>query len=554
MSIIEFLRDYEFQLGDLDTEDGDSVVRDEEAFIVNNDENIQIYRDAGIDAIIEAAADFNLDYIKDEQNNLFAETVFNSTATAYYEILPDVFGPQVAEILILNSGGVEECLNQVDDDDFEGGLSDEARDTLVKCYMNRVFQAIAVAGLARTFPVYSEPGGSIIPIFNVLPKNTPSGQQITFVSAIIPISSSEIFTNVNFTIDSEINQIDRFRFEKENPPKDIEDVFNPKETIEGDGNIDFVFEDKNLTGSAGSVFFKGDIQFNESSLDPYDVTVGFEGGDQTVNTDVEAEIGENAYIVSEASEITLHDFNSTFDLSGGTNPEEATLQFLTIDNSYGEITITGPYSESDADSFIQDWKDKIDEEELKYLDFVNDGGTVKLDGRVAYLGFFSPEGSDSSEADPITAFFNLGVFVFSNDPTIENSNIDNIREIEVVSEAPFFEKENEEWVFITENAAPITSDIQEINVSASAFEPSFSIEDTEPNIVEKSLNAEYDGFGGTVKNYETGQRENAEVPLLEDFFKFYKNYIEDNFKVIHIGITSVGTPTVSSPESLTVDI
>lgn len=564
MSIKSFLRDYEIELGSLDTEEGESVVRDSDAFVVNNDENIQIYRDAGIDAIVEAAGDFNLEYIKDNKENYFAETVLNPIATAYYTLLPDTFGPQVAEILILNSGGVEECLDQVDGDPYGGdGLSDEDKETLTRCYLNRVFQAVAVAGLTRTFPAYSNPGGSIIPIFNVLPNNAAGGQQITLVSAIVPISSSEIFNDVSFTIDSGINQINRFRFEKDDPPEDIENVFNPKETIEGDGNIGFGFDSETLDGSAGSVFFKGDINFSGGSISSYDVTVEFDEGTETVSTDVEATIGENAYIVSEAGQITLHDFDNDGDFeldSSESNPfvpaEEATLEFYTIDNVYQEITISGPYSESDPDSFIQDWEDEIDDEKLNYLTFTNDSQTVKLEGRVASVSFSSPNGSDSSQPDPMTALFNLGIYVFSDSPTVTNSDIDNIREIEVVSKAPFFEKENDEgtWAFITENVAPITSNIEEINISASEFDPGYTIEDAEPDIVDKALNEDYDGFGATVKDFKTGQRKNANAPLLEDFFKFHKNYIQDNFKVIHIGLNSSGVPTVSGPKNLTVEI
>jgi hypothetical protein len=595
MSIISFLRDYEFKFGEIDTEDGKFVIRDEDNVVANTEQNIKIYRDAGIDEIIKSAGDFNLEYVKDGQGNFFAETVLTPIATVYYELLPEVFGPETAEILILNSQQVDECTDQVSDDAFDGGLSEDQRRTLTRCYMNRVFQAIAVAGLTRTFPAYTGPGGSIIPIFNVLPKNNPSGFQITLLSSIIPTSSSKIFTPVEFTVESPIDKANRFRLEKSGPPKKIEDVFNPKETVsdEGDGSISFNFSEKTLDGSEGALFFKGDItNFSAgSNLGEYEISVEYEQGGETVETEAKAKIGENAYIESEVGDITLYDFsgeNNEFNLdpantdSDGnvTSPaEEAVLEFYTIDDQYESVVITGSYSEDNPDAFIQELKTKIEDLEsgdkaLKYASFKKDGEKVKFGGRLAYASFSSPQASDQKQADPLTAFFNLPVLVYVSEseeiedpePTVENPDIENVREVTPVSKAPFFETdEKNKWAFITKNAAPVGSDPQSIDISASAFDPSFSIEDAPTDIVDKAMGekrgdepreSDYKGFGGTVKDYQNGGRKqvNEGESILEDFFKFHKQFIEDNFQVIHIGLTSSGTPIVSSPESLTVEI
>lgn len=548
MTIQEFLRNYEIRLGDLDTDNGEEVVRDSSGVVVNNQTNQDLYRDFGIDVIIEAAGDFALEHVEDEQGNLFADSPVKPLAELYYQTLPDTFGPQTAEILIANSQRVDECEDLVSDDAYEGGLSDDDFSELTECYMNRVFQAIAVAGLTRTFPVYESPGGTIIPIFNVVPTNRPSGFSVVLVSIILPTSSSGIFVDLDFTVPPPFTKVNRFRWKKSNPPEEIEDVFSPKSTVSSEGNIDFVFNNETLDGSAGSVFFTGDLNFSGGSFSDFDINVQFSVGNQSVDTDVTGVLGENAYITTEASEIELFDFSAgNFTL---TAVESAEFGFLTIDNGFDQITISGPYSESDPDDFISDLESRIQIPD--YVELTNDNGTVKANGKVAHISFTSPTASDSSTADPMTALFNLPVFVFDGTPTISNPDIDNIRSIEVVSDAPFFE--DQEWNFISQTVAPISSDLQEIDISAAAFDPSFDINDAEPDIVDKSINSEYDGFGATVRNYQTGARENASESIMADFFTFHKNYVEDNFLVVHIGISNSGTGIVSAPEQLTVTL
>lgn len=543
MKIIDFLKDYDVNLGDLDTEGNDQVIRKQDATVANVEDNIEIYRENGLDEVINAAGDFNLDFVQDDTGNLFAETALKPAAEGYYSNIVEPFASQIAEILILNSQSVDECTE-----------NSSGPEELTECYMNRVFQSIAVAGLTRTFPIRSGPNGSPIPIFNVVPSTNPSGFSIVFVTTIISKSSSELFVDLNFTVSSPFDKVNRFRWKKSDPPEDIKDVFNPKATVSDDaeGNIDFNFDGgTTLGGSAGSVFFDADLSYSGSEFSEFEVNVQYEQGDQTVDTDVKANVGEQAYIKTTASTLALHDFdaNGNFKLGSGPPAEEATFEALTIDNTLEEHTITGPvdYTASELKTEIEDNINSAD-----YIDLTIESDKLKASGDVAHLSF---DGS-SNTADPMTALFNLPVYVYSDDPTISNSRLSNIRSINVLQSAPFFEGENK-WNFISGSPSPVSESLDSIAIEARAFDPSISLDDTSVPILDKSLNDGYNGFGGTKRNYQTGNREDVSEgeSLLEDFFKFHKNYVEENFEVIHIGLNQSSPPVPKvSKEGLTVEL
>jgi len=544
MSIIEFLRDYDVNLGDLDTEGNDSVVRKQDATVANVEKNVELYRQYGLDPIIEAAGDFNLEFIQDETGNLFAETAFKPAAEGYYSNIVEPFASQIAKILILNSQGVKECRENA-----------SGPEELTECYMNRVFQSIAIAGLTRTFPIRSGPNGSPIPIFNVVPKKNPSGFSVVFVSTIISTASSGLFTDLDFTVSSPFDKVNRFRWKKSGAPEDIKDVFNPKATVSdsGDGDITFNFDGgSTLDGSAGSVFFEADLNYDGDKFSEFEVRVEYEQGDETIDTTVKAEVGKQAYIKTTASTLTLHDFDADgkFELSDGPPVEEATFRALTIDNTLEEHTITGPVSYT-ASELKTEIEDNINS--ASYIDLVIVNDKLKASGDIAHVEF---DGSANTPS-PMTALFNLPVYVYSDDPTLSNPNLSNIRSINVLKSAPFFQDEDDNWNFVSGSPSPVSESLDSIDIQARALDPDISLDDTSVPILDKSLNDGYEGFGGTKKNYNTGRRES--VPegksLLEDFFKFHKNYVADNFKVIHIGLSnsSPPTPTVTT-EGLTVEV
>ena len=591
MSVLSFLRNYEIHLGDLGTEYGENVNTNFRNVILDSEENIEAFREAGTDETIQAGWEFNFDRVEDAQGNVFGDIGLENDY--YQNFLFEDTSREFAKILIENGRRDAGCLEKAGGRLPTTRFSKERWKALIRCYLNRIFQVVAVGGFTRSFPTYEgEIDGRIIPIYSVLPESGPSGFQTSFLSSIIPSSGSEMFEPIDFSVGG-ASQIDRFRYEVSNPPGKIEDVFNPKETVSESGNIEFIFQNgDSLSGSSGSVLFKGDISFDGKPQTPYDVTVEFGQGK---NATAKTEIGENAYITSEVEDITLHDFNSgPFELK--TPKKKATLEYYTVDNGYEEIEIEGPYSESDPDAFIETFAKKISNP--KYIGLTNDSGEVRAGGLLAYVSFSFPEDKEvKNKADPMTALFNLsGIYIVEGTPTINSSNIENIRDIEVASNAPFFEKgngqdllwydqggSNKPWVFITRALSPPTSGLSQINAFASTFtsdfehrrtwveyenfNPNFEIEDVSPDILGKAyegiedLGGGYDGFGGTVRRYDTifqtqsnlppSNREDAEEPLLEDFFKFHKQYIEENFKTFHIGLASDGNPIQSAPKQLT---
>lgn len=584
MSVLNFLRNYEIHLGDLGTEYGENVNTNFRNVILDSEENIEAFREAGTDETIRAGWEFNFDRVEDAQGNAFGDIGLENGY--YQDFLFEDTSREFVKILIENGRRDAGCLEKAGGSLPTTTFSKEKWKALIRCYLNRIFQVVAVGGFTRSFPAYEgEIDGRIIPIYGVLPESNPSGFQTSFLSPIIPSPNSEMFESIDFSV-SGASQIDRFRYEA---PGEIEDVFNPKETVSESGNIEFVFENgDSLDGSSGSVLFKGDISFDGSPQSPYDVTVEFGQGQSAT---AKAEIGVNAYITSEVEDITLHDFNTgPFELK--TPKKKATLEYYTVDNGYEEIEIEGPYSESDPNAFIETFAKKISNP--KYIGLTNDSGEVKAGGLLAYVSFSFPENKEvKNKANPMTALFNLsGIYIVEGAPTINGSDIDNIREVEVASNAPFFEKGKGQdllwydqggsnpWVFITKELSPPTSDLSQINASASRFtsdfehretwveyenfNPNFEIEDANPDILGKAyegiedFDGGYDGFGGTVRRYDTvfqnqskpSNRENADEPLLEDFFKFHKQYIEENFKTFHIGLTPDGGPIQSTPKSL----
>lgn len=576
--IPEHLREYDIKLGELETGLGDDVNRESDGLVSlppsqDGEENVQIYRDAGIDEIFNAVIDLNLGFIEDDLGNVFADSAFSPVAQAYYNLLPDAQAPDVAEMLLRNSTRVEECeklINPPSDptsrDPYIGGLSDSDRRKLTDCYLTRIFAFIAIETLINSFPVFDSPGGSRIPIFNILPSKTPNNFSVTFLTALVAKSNADIFSLKSFSV-TNLNQENRFEWKKTNPPEasDLNSVFNPKATTTSGNNedIEFVFDNGNTRGgSGGSVLFEADmsIGIRSSFSDTSTAEISFSDGGTSETREFEVAFGERLYSKTRADDILLHDFsNGDFKLtSTKSTTEQATLDLLTIDNDELEVEVSGPVTFSNASNFLDFLESELDSE---YANFFLDGDKVRIGGDFVFIVWNTPDAFRESRPDPVTVLFNLPGYV-SADSLDDLTNtggepFTNSRNVKIYSGAPFFEEPKGTWRFISDTLnTPPSSSLDQINITANELDPDLGPDDAPDPILDKAFNQEYNGFGADVIDYDTGNRVNAEDSILEDFFNFYKQYVEENFAVIHIGLSnsSPPTPIVSGPKQIEVKL
>lgn len=571
---------FPIELGRLDFEDDKTVQRDSEGRIINNSDNRQLYRENGLDNVIETVRSFNLGSrqgssiswgIRDNEDNLFAETVFRPIAEEFYVNLPDVYGPDAAEILIQNSGRAEECMEEILDpgedpsSPFIGGLSKEDRETLTKCYFDRVFQAIAVRGLVQTFPVRSEPeGGTPIPVFNILPLNSPNGFSQVFVSTLLPAENADIFENFNFSV-SDLDSQNRFVWTT-TPDEDLEEnlgsVFNPKATANenvSEENINFNFPDTFTRGSTGAVLIEAKLDSDGAVLPDFNVVVDAGQGNLNVVEKLPVEWGINAYVDDTVDEIPVHDFDTgPFELDVD---EEASFSTITIDNEEQSFTIEGPVDPiSDPEELVNFFDDELGSDYVTF-EVKESSDVVVAKGDAFSFQFISPFSVVEDSKDLVDVVINLQLYVPGeginniSSPTVSLLDANG----EILRDAPFFNIEGEDdWKFVSREVATPPQEIDNIGIEARRFDPELGVEDAPDPIIDKALNGDYQGFGARALNYSQGNRQEVEEgeSLLGDLYRFFKDYVETNYRVIHVGLSDSvpTTPIASPPQPLAIEL
>lgn len=140
-----FLQGYDIQLHFLDTNEGESIDRDEDGFPLTNSNNISLYRDAGIDELVKAMRDLTQKKIIDvPPGNKFIQN-FPSVRSFHQQIATPV-AKNIATTLIENSRGAESV--------------DEA--------LANIWKAVVPNGLMKHFPADSNPS-----VFNNVPGGKP---------------------------------------------------------------------------------------------------------------------------------------------------------------------------------------------------------------------------------------------------------------------------------------------------------------------------------------------------------------------------------------------
>jgi len=581
------LADDEFpvELGRLDFEDDKLVDRDIDGVVLNNSKNKELYRDFGLDNVIEAARSFNFGKkravqvqwgIVDQEKNLYAETAFRPIAETFYSNLPDTYSPNAAKILIQNSGVADECINQILDpgqdpvDPYIGGLSYPDRRTLTECYLSRVFQAIAVLGLVKTFPVRTDPdGGNPIPIFNILPKNAPNGFRRVLVSTIIPAESAEIFKDIDFTV-SNPDPENRFVW-KTNPTDSLEDklqsVFSPRATANEEleeQDITFNFPNTTTRGSTGAVLFEATMNLDTNApFSDFETSIDAGQGDLQISESIGVEWGRNAYVKTIANDLLVHDFNddSTFGLG---QFESVSFTTFTIDSDEQAFDLQSlPSSFSDPQNLADFFNDKLDSDYVTFEVSGSDNDKVVATGNAYFYDFESPYVTDSTTSGSVTAIINLQLFVpgdqINSLTALGPETFQSTSNEQILRNAPFFDIENnDEWKFVSRELATPPQQLQDIDVKAKQFDPDLGIEDAPDPIVDKAFNIEYQGFGARAMNYESENREEVDegTSILGDFYRFFKDYVETNYSVMHVGITDTSPPSlaVSPPQQLEIEL
>lgn len=639
MFVKEFLRNYDIKLGEMGRaeESSPKLTRDDKGFAALPTEddfeipediedipesepgkrNIKLYRENGIDELFKAATELPLNHVEEnEYGNVFADSLFRPTVknennTGYYSAYREEQANVISELLLVNSTGNEECEDLLDEGAYEGGLSKSQFEELTECYMNRVFNFLAVKGLTRSFPVYTEPGGTVVPVFDFLPQNTGSDFSVIFLTALIAAPDPKVFVLNEFSVESGLERKSRFEWKKtytwgkdeEKPQelKDLESVFNPKATVIGEEESISFNEKDETSGSAGAVIFEanvepptgtgGEFYDRETKFEPKTTAeIAFAKPENRQVVELELELGKTAYIKESADPVLIHDFqledgeftnpfgifSESFE-DGGTVYYDAILNALTVDNEEIEVSLTdsGISGEVETPSELKAiFESKV---ESGYINFFIEGDDkLKVGGDLAFIGYDSAAGSGlgsqrRSLPDPIVAVFNAGVYVFEKPvESIENTGgleFENVKNKKVYQRAPFFESESKErektWTFVSkEVAARPFEDLSSIGIKANEFDPELGPSDAEDGIIEKAVNGVFDekpkykGFNSNVFNYDTKSREDVDESLLEDFFTFYVNYIEENFQVLHVGLDTSAPPVpkVVGPADISVTL
>lgn len=143
-----FLQAYPVTLHTLDTGRGQSIDRDGSAFPVVNSNNIQLYRQNGIDNIVTAMQDLTQKKFIDDVQNKYAQAGFKGQVESFHQSIFDPVAIGIATTMLQNS---------------RGGVTRE------QAFQN-LYNAIVLNGLALHFPI-----GADTQTFNLNAPNLPPG-------------------------------------------------------------------------------------------------------------------------------------------------------------------------------------------------------------------------------------------------------------------------------------------------------------------------------------------------------------------------------------------
>lgn len=162
---LSFLQGFDIDLSVIGTDNGPSLDRDSNGVILPSPTNVSIYRNEGVDEIVNAMQDLALNNIQDTLGNKFASTTFKSTVETYYQSIKTPVATGIANAFLANAGSTSVTAQQA---------------------IQTLYNAIIVNGMAVHFPAQVQPG-----TFNIAPSTPPPGlattNQTTITTAVPPL-------------------------------------------------------------------------------------------------------------------------------------------------------------------------------------------------------------------------------------------------------------------------------------------------------------------------------------------------------------------------------
>jgi len=173
-----FLQGYDIQLDEIGTENGPKLDRNDQNQILPTANNISVYRQSGVDQIVQAMQDLPLNHFQDSLGNKFASTAFRSTVEGYYSSIKPSVATAISSLFLANASDPSVTR--------QGAIQ-------------QIYNTIVFNGLLVHFP--AQPATT----FNISPSTPPPGFSVVNTTTITtPPAPSPTAPNPNgdFTFDT----------------------------------------------------------------------------------------------------------------------------------------------------------------------------------------------------------------------------------------------------------------------------------------------------------------------------------------------------------------
>lgn len=152
-----FLQSYDIRLGEIGTENGPKLDRNDQNQILPTANNISVYRQSGVDQIVQAMQDLPLNHFQDSLGNKFASTAFRSTVEGYYSSIKPSVATAISSLFLANASSPS---------------------ITSQTAIQQIYNTIVFSGLLAHFP--AQPATT----FNITPSTPPPGFSVVNTTTI----------------------------------------------------------------------------------------------------------------------------------------------------------------------------------------------------------------------------------------------------------------------------------------------------------------------------------------------------------------------------------